>query len=125
MGMSKTRRGRLRQVERWLNKYYPTPRPTFVRVIDFKRKRTEGGCYIWAETERMKNKIYIRIHSKLPWNIAVETLLHEWAHAVTWPLATVEHTVSHNTEWAVTYGKIYEDFYDRYGFIESREYPDS
>jgi hypothetical protein len=104
--MAKTRRGRLRQVERWLNRYFPTPRPTHVRVIPFKRKRGEGG-YIWAETERIKDRIQITLHSKIPWNDAIDTLLHEWAHAVVWPLATAEHTVGHTTEWAVTYGRIY------------------
>ena len=123
MPMSKTRRGRLRQVERWLNEKFPPSRPTYVRVKEFKRGRLENG-YIWGETSRVKGKVYIYIHSKTPWMYAIDTLLHDWAHAVVWPLAAVEYKIGHTTEWAVTYGRIYEAYFDELGFIESRAYPD-
>jgi hypothetical protein len=56
---------------------------------------------------------------------AVDTLLHEWAHAVVWPLAAAEYQVGHTTEWAVTYGRIYEQYFDQLGFVECRGYPEN
>ena len=79
MPMARTRRGRLRQIERWLNDKFPASRPTIVRVRDFSRSRSLFGGTTWGETTRVKDKIYITLHSKLPGYLANDTLLHEWA----------------------------------------------
>jgi hypothetical protein len=114
--MARTRRGRLRQIERWLNAEFPPPRPTFVRV-----------CYIapgaFGDTNRIGNRIQIRIHSKRTWHVAIYALFEEWAHAMTWPLACVEdHTPHHGPEFGLAYSSILTGYFDNEGWKDSRDY---
>jgi hypothetical protein len=120
MSMSKTRRGRLRQIERWLNDTFPTPRPTTVRVCDIRH----GKRGSFGDTDRLGNRTLIRIHSKLTWDVAIYALFEEWAHAVTWPLASVEdYGPHHDHNWGCIYADIITAW-ERGGYIESRTYSD-
>ena len=119
--MSKTRRGRLKQIERWLNAKFPPSRPTTVKITDLwhGKKAQFGDC------DRTGNKILIRIHSKLTWHVAIYALFEEWAHAMTWPLASVEnYKPHHGPEFGLAYASILHEFYDNEGYLESRTYSD-
>ena len=121
MPMSKTRRGRLRQVERWLCDTFPPPRVTTVRVCDIRH----GKPGSFGDTVRVKNNILIRIHSKLVWSVAIYALFEEWAHAVTWPLAVVENYIPHHDHnWGCVYADILTAW-DNGGNDESRTYSDT
>jgi len=119
MPMARTRRGRLRQIERWLNDHFPPPRSTSVRVCDLGRGKRGG----FGETERAGNEIRIRIHSRLTWHVAIYALFEEWAHAMTWPLANVEdETPHHGPEFGLAYASILHRYFDEDGWEESRSY---
>lgn len=121
MPMARTRRGRLRQLEHWLSDKFPTPRPTYVRVCDL--KRNQGGSF--GDTARQGKELHIRLHSKLTWYVAVDTLFEEWAHAMTWPLANIENRAGHHDEaWGIAYARIRHAFHDLEGWKESRDYPE-
>ena len=110
--MARTRRGRLRQCEAWLKSRYPTPLPVTVRVVDI---ATDRKCI--AETIPGTRRIIIEIHKHLKWAPAIDCLLHEFGHAVTWRSKDPKH---HGPEFAATYGRIYSDWFDSGGAEESR-----
>jgi len=121
MPMARTRRGRLRQLEHWLSDQFPTPRSTYVRVCDL--KRSKGGPF--GDCNRDGSRLQIRVHSKLTWYVAADTLFEEWAHAMTWPLACAEaRTEPHDEAWGIAYAKIRNAFHDRGGYLTSRNYPE-
>jgi len=121
MPMSKTRRGRLRQIERWLCDRFPPPRVTTVRVSDLKH----GKLGRFGDANRIGNHILIRVHSKLVWGEAIYVLFEEWAHAVTWPLASVEdYRPHHDHNWGCVYADILTAYFDEGGYLESRTYSD-
>lgn len=119
MPMPRRKADRLKQVAAWLRDTFPTPFPVYVRMVDRRQLPEQFG-----DTLRRGRRIRIRILGNLPWHTAVETLLHEWAHAVCW---TFEHVESwkpdHDDHWAVTYGRIYRHFYDLGGAEASRTWP--
>lgn len=124
MPMSKTRRGRLKQVENWLRDKFPTPYKTLVRVEA--APQFGKGHYYGVTWRRDDGIVLISISNKLTWTPAQEVLIHEWAHAMTWRPDHIERLrdhAHHDTEWAIAYGKIYQRFHDGKGGIESREYP--
>ena len=119
MPMARTRRGRLRQIENWLCEEFPPPRPTSVQVCDLRRVKDSGFGY----TDRIGNRIQIRIHSKLTWHIAIYALFEEWAHAMTWPLAAVEdYTPHHGPDFGIAYASILHRYFDDEGWKDSRDF---
>jgi len=121
MAPSRGKTERVRQVENWLRKKFPVPRSTTVRFFDLKRGKRDCPDAI---TIRKGRGIYILIHSKLNTVEAVYCLLEEWAHAITWPLASHEHRVAdHSAEWGIVYAQIKTAYYDQKGWEESRDYP--
>lgn len=117
--MPRTKRGRLRQLEHWLNVRFPPSRRTTVKVCKLDKRE------LYGDTTRVGNEIRIRIDSTLPWCVSVHYLFHEWAHAMTWPLVRVEdHVDAHSAEWGVALATIFRDFYDGDGWLESRDYPE-
>ena len=124
MPMARTRRGRLRQVEGWLRDHFLTPYPVKVVVAKspnpFKKDRDYGECY------RRGRRILIRIDGSLTWYVAIETLIHEWAHAVSLKHDVLENKRvqgAHDSEWGINLARIYRAYYDEDGFLESRTYP--
>ena len=110
MPMARTRRGRLKQAEAWLRLYFPPALRTVVRVGQIPRG-SEGDC------SESNNHLLVRVNKNLTWYIAIETLLHEWAHAVAWPREAEDH----NRAWSDVYGKIYRHWYQDGGAEESRK----
>ncbi len=53
-------------------------------------------------------KFLIRINRKKSLEVRVDTLLHEWAHCLTWFGA--ERNEDHGGEWGIAYAKIYSKF---------------
>lgn len=98
-----------------LKKRCPAAFPVSVRRLPL--SNLDGDCTL------DKKKFYIRINSHLPEISAIETLLHEWAHARAWnhlhdSLDGKEfHDRSHDASWGVAYSEVYRT-YERY-FISS------
>ena len=121
MARARTKRGRLRQIENWLADKFPTSRPTTVRVADLAPRDSEmiGG------SDRVGRNICIRIHSKLTLSQSVDVLHEEWAHAMVWPLASMEHKAKqHGEDWGIAYAKIRHEYDDLNGQADSMDYPE-
>ena len=103
--MTKGRR-RLKQVERWLTWRFPAGKPVRVRIERFSGD-DQGYC------EDRGNEWFIRVRSTLPIHGQMETLLHEWAHAVV-------GAVNHGKKWGERHQRIYQRWFDGGGQDESR-----
>jgi len=108
-------RRRLHQVARYLAAYWPAPFPVRLRIC--RMDRPDDGI---GDTYRPAgaNHLVIRIHSGLQTAYAIDTLLHEWAHAATWP-ASVRHQEllervqgHHDATWKAVHGDILEAWED-------------
>lgn len=51
----------------------------------------------------------IKIHRNQCFQLRVDTLIHEWAHALTWFGAETKNE-DHSAEWAIQYAKVYRTF---------------
>lgn len=115
----------MKQVEGWLREHFPTAYPvkvSFPRVNPRRVKNRE-----WGECYRRGKRMYIRIDSRLTWHIAMDTLIHEWAHAISLKHESLESQRRfgvHDEEWGMNYARIYRAFFDEEGCIESRQYPE-
>jgi hypothetical protein len=102
-----------------LKKRCPTAFPVSVRRVLL--RNLDGDCSL------VKKKFYIRINSDLPEISAIETLLHEWAHARAWnhlhdSLNNDEfHERSHDASWGVAYSEVYKIF-EQYFLFSTTEH---
>jgi len=115
--MARTRRGRVRQVARWLADEFPTPLPVEIKFVAKCSDGAQGECY------RRGRRVVIEIRSALTWHFAIECLLHEWAHAMGWTFDHVEERkVPHDAQWGIHFAEVWSAFYDFEGWKRSREY---
>jgi hypothetical protein len=121
MPMPKKKRERLHQIHRWLQDQFPAPYKTELKVVQIgpsgRPPSPQGDC------ARVGRKMLIRVDRRLPWAVAIDTLIHEYAHGYVWEAPSIEDTREHHgSEWGVAYAKIYQAFYDNEGWQESREF---
>lgn len=117
MARARTKRGRLRQVEHWLQARFPPPRTTRVQVC-----RIADGSY--GDITRHGSDLVIRIDYRLKLGLAFYFLFEEWAHAMTWTLAKLEDAPHHSPEWGLAYAQLRTEFMDNGGCEESYDYPE-
>ncbi|KKM88020.1 hypothetical protein LCGC14_1263120 [marine sediment metagenome] len=87
---------------RWLRRNFPSNLPTRIRSERMK------DCGDTTYFEKMENfRICIRKSQSL--DSKLDTLLHEYAHYLTWFGAESE-IKDHGSEWGITYAKIYRTF---------------
>ena len=92
---------------RKLRKECPTLYPVRVRRTTIGRP-LYGDCGFHKSNETFS----IRILKTLDEINAIETLIHEWAHAMTWfALAAIASEGDHNSEWGVAYARCYRALY--------------
>jgi len=74
-----SKRNRLHQIRRWLERDFPPKHRKSVRLRVTKSLPGDlKGCMGGYDSDTRM----IYIDSKLEWRSAIDTLLHEWAHAV-------------------------------------------
>ena len=128
-----TVRKRLLQMETWLRAHFPTPYPVVVKWVPKIAAGRDEPAYIRrsghvAECYWHKPNIVIRLSTPLNRirQVAVDSLMHEWSHAVTMPNDRMHRLSSyrqeHPDEWALVYGRIYRNWVDNGGSDESRSY---
>lgn len=90
--------GRLRAFLRKLRSAHPTPLPVRVRQRPMydKNGRATFGC-----TWRGSSHFGIHIHTVPPETCQLDTLLHEWAHVLTW-----REKLHHSAKWAAKYAEL-------------------
>ena len=109
---------RLKQIHCWLKASYPTPYPTRLKLIRGKMRRSDQG---WVTLSG--RFLVVRIDIKYPLYSCIDTLLHEYAHAMAWGHASLDPYVAiHSDEWGLAYAKSYRNFNDEGGDRESWEY---
>jgi len=80
-----------------------------------------------AETYLESGKIIILMSRKRnrTYDYAIDTIIHEYAHARDWRHARIEGREDrkiHGPEWALYYGEMYTDIHDEDGWKLSREF---
>lgn len=93
-----------RQVLRLLKTKCPADFPIKVRRIKLPIDRF-GDC------QKKKDHYLIRISNSLTEEQAIDYLLHEWSHAISWHKCSVEE---HSNEWGKAYSKVYRVFLKGY-----------
>ena len=97
-------------VKKVLKSEFPTEYPMRVRRLnrdDPGLKRLNAVGYTWlanAAKPRDRRYFIIGIYKGMSLDQQIHTLVHEWAHALTWDLP---ESKSHGKQWADVYGRIY------------------
>ncbi len=121
MPMPPSTKDRARQILAWLVAVYPVAYPVTLRFVKSGTGYEDG---FGADCQRVGRRFVIRVTPGMPWYDTIEMVMHEYAHAMTWPHSRVEHHApDHSDEWALAFGRLYRHFHDEDGNIESRDYP--
>jgi len=98
---------KFRALLRKLRAEFPLQYPVKMRRLDLGegKKALSGYCQL-ANQGKVKEKRYFKIsvNQRHTWSMQFDTILHEWAHALTWENPTSQ---DHSRYWAEAYGKLY------------------
>lgn len=86
----------------WLHRNFSLANACHVRTIKISDK-------LCGSTDRDKKGFHIKIRQQQCFTLRVDTLIHEWAHALTW-FGAETHNEDHSAEWGIQYAKIYRTF---------------
>lgn len=89
----------------WLRRNFPID--DFPVTIRSKPLKNYCGSAVLNKNVRFD----ILIHRNQCFTLRVDTLIHEWAHALTWFGAETHHE-DHSAEWGIQYAKIYRTYYE-------------
>jgi len=84
----------------WLRRTFPLQHPVRVRRVQIKDC---GTCEFNDDT----NRFHIQIDCRQCSALARDSLIHEWAHALTWFCPADD---DHCAEWGVAYARIYREY---------------
>lgn len=87
--------GKILAMTRVLERHCPLPRPALVVM------KERLSCY--ADTDRYPEHFLIRLSLEMDEREQLETLAHEWAHAMTWHLSKVDHALV----WGAVFSRCY------------------
>jgi len=94
-----------RMLVNWLRKSFPLQHSVSVRRYPTRKLGGDNGdCAFAGSTFR------IRVNRNKSFNMMVDTLLHEYAHAMVW-YEWDEEDDPHIAEWGVAYAKLYRAFW--------------
>ena len=105
-----------RKIVSMLREKLPPAYPVTVRRV--KMKGLDGDCML------ENKKFYMRINNQMSEGSAIDTLLHEWAHARAWnhlhdSLNDKEFELrSHDASWGVAYSEVYRTYEQFYLFTK-------
>lgn len=133
MSQARSNKDRVHQIARWLAAEFQTPYPVTVRCVKKIAAHRNDNLVIrktgyYGETERVGRRIIIRVavRPSISRYSMTDTLLHEWAHAVSLRHDIIEDKRldhgAHDDEWGLAHGKIYRRFYDDGGSEDSENY---
>lgn len=111
---------RVRQIYNWLCANYPTPFKSKLMLAPFskKLKDLQGFCYLDGKC------FIIMVNPKIPLYCMVDTLFHEYAHAMVWQRPRVEnHRPEHCAEWGIAYASLERGYHEGGGEKDTRTYP--
>ncbi len=85
----------------WLKKTFPAQLPITVCTCKIEKD-------IFGTTECNEIIFIIKMNTGVSFSIKLETLIHEWAHAISWFGAG--HKEEHPDDWGLAYARIYRTF---------------
>lgn len=112
---------RLQQILRWLEHDYPAAFPVEL-VFEIP---DEDIAESYEEEGDVTRTIYIQLDPRRAWRDLVHDLLHEYGHALTWPVSDRQYEhygKDHPPSFWGAYGEIYSDFFDEDGADKAKEY---
>ena len=131
---AKTRKNLCASLQRWLEEHYPTAYPVEVKWVakipvekedeeSYTARERERGYYGYCVRDGKKYVIKLSLRRCRTLAEATETLMHEWAHALTWGLeAQNKHRKSdHDDPYWLEYGRIYRHYVEGDGYDEVRK----
>lgn len=116
MPKARTVAERVSQVQQWLQYHHPPKKKVTLRWVKEIKGKYPGGDF--AECVVAENLIILSRHTNRTIYLALDSLLHEWAHI----LRGRGESWGHDDDYWRIYGRIYRDFYDGGGHEASREY---
>ena len=115
MARERSKLSRLHQVHRWLQHRFPAPYKTSLTIVAL------DSCI--ADCERVGRKFKMRLSPNHQMDVMIAYLFHEYAHALSWPLARYELSEpQHTNEWGVEYATLYRTYRELGGDVESDLY---
>jgi hypothetical protein len=84
----------------WLRRNFPPVSAAYIKSVPMKKHH--------GYTELEVGYFQIKINCKQSFSLRIDTLIHEWAHVLTWFGAETHE--DHSTEWGLAYAKIYRTF---------------
>ena len=105
--MNLTTAQKWRRTLAWLHRNFPTQHNIHVQSKLIKKNQgyTE---YICDGSHKDGEWFSIKIDRKQCFLLRIDTLIHEWAHCLSWSGA--ETSEDHSAEWGIAYAKIYRTF---------------
>lgn len=103
--MSLTKAQKWLRTINWLRREFPSRYPVTIRS-----KPAKKGS---GDSDFRGRRFYIRINSRKPYSERIDTILHEWAHVLTWFGAG--RAEDHSDEWGLWYAKLYRNWERIYG----------
>ena len=111
-----------------------TTKQKWLRTIAWLRRNFPAEGEVCMESRRLKEGhgytnhkygiFYVKIHGNQSLALRVETLIHEWAHVLSW-FGAETHLDDHSAEWGLAYARIYRTFvewnYGRESKLEEEE----
>lgn len=96
-----------------LRKRFPPRYPVRVRRPSGKSLKGQdapyGVCWLSNDNKSPEDRYFtIYISCKYPIETQIDTLLHEWAHALTW--FKCKPGQDHGDPWSEAYGKLYREY---------------
>ena len=91
---------------RWIRRAFPTKKRTVVRSLSDKAMGKDCG-----ELVEERGVWVIRVNKQQSMSLRIDTLLHEYAHALSLGvLKGEEYEEPHSPEWGVAYARVYRAF---------------
>ena len=91
-----------RKLPLWLRKNFPAKHPVGVRRVSARALGQYAG-----DCDLLGTRFLIRINREKSFALKLDTILHEWSHALTWFNETPDEIDPHTAEWGVAYARIY------------------
>jgi len=101
-----TNNERWRRVVGWLRKVHPPHLPITVHQVEPETIDKKYG-HTWLDDDA--GYLRIEINKRKWFGQKLDTVLHEWAHALTWFGAETNYE-DHSAEWGIAYAKVYRTF---------------
>jgi len=106
-----TNHERWRALIHWLRCTFPARYPVAVRSLDrivIEGKWRDGDGPYYGSCDLTRGKFHIEVRRNMQFALRCSTVIHEWAHCLTWQGA--EADTDHSNEWGIAYARIYRAY---------------